>query len=727
MRLPFARKTSKTFRAIVAYYSGQPVYTDTKYAGVSREGYGKNPYVYACVRTIAMSCAGIPWGVYVKRGKQWIEYEGESGNVAASKLYTLWNKPNPQHSLARLIERTASFLELSGNNYTECNGPESGPPMELYALRPDRMTIVPGDAQNPIARYEYRANNEVEKFDRNKDGTFNILHMPYFHPLDDWYGLPPAFPAIRSLDQNNSSKDWNLALLQNGAVPSGFIKKEEDLSDSQFERLQQLINERFAGPLNAGRPMTLEGGMSWQQGALSPLDMSWLEGLKLSAREIAIAFGVAPELIGDAANKTHANYAEARLALYQENLLPKMDWFRDEYNSWLTPRFGDNLRLDYKRDEIEALQEDRDKLWVRVNTASYLSVNEKRNEVGYDDIPGGDVVLVPLSLVPVGTAQIREELQGEKSGGGRYAVKSWNLQTVESKRAYWKATNRNRDQWAQSVKRLIAAQFDVDRKRVVKEVSEASTEIEAIARARRVITNSRDDWRKVYRQLYLTVAEDFGNRTLAGLEDSVKASNRIMFRRKDAEDVYIEAVNEWIDEFTGENIVNITATELAQIQAAIAAAFNEGISIAEVAARIDELYLEQIIPNRSETIARTEVGIASNLGTQEAALATGLNLEKVWITEGDDKVRDGSTGDFDHVSMDGIQIPIDDPYDVSGEEMYFPMDTSQGASAGNIINCRCVESYYIVETGDFFTAKSRNNGHGRKLPRATRPLALASR
>lgn len=153
--------------------------------------------------------------------------------------------------------------------------------------------------------------------------------------------------------------------------------------------------------------MLLEGGLDWKEMGLSPADMHWLEGLKLSAREIAIAFGVPPELIGDSENKTYSNWSESRKAFYEETVLPLMDWLRDELNNWLVPKFGDDrIYVDYDRDEIEALQEDRAAVWERAIKAvekGILTPNEARLMVGYEEVPGADVLMMPGNMMPLAT------------------------------------------------------------------------------------------------------------------------------------------------------------------------------------------------------------------------------------------------------------------------------------------------------------------------------------
>ncbi len=325
----FFTKQSQTFRAIISITLGQPQWTPKNYASFAKEGYQSNVYVYACVRQIVMAVAGIPWIVY-RKGRRVIE------ELDDHPLAKLLRRPNPWQGGSRFFENLAAFLMLSGNSYIEAVGPERGSPRELYVLRPDRMKVVPGNAQQPISGYQYTAGGTTVTFPPDE-----ILHLKMFNPLDDWYGMSPIEAAARSIDQNNESRAWNVALLQNSARPPGALVTENELSEEQYKRLKKEIQEKYAGSKNAGRPLLLEGGLDWKEMGLSPADMHWLEGLKLSAREIAIAFGVPPELIGDTANKTYSNYKEARQAFYTETVLPLMDWIRDELNNWLIPKFGE--------------------------------------------------------------------------------------------------------------------------------------------------------------------------------------------------------------------------------------------------------------------------------------------------------------------------------------------------------------------------------------------------
>jgi HK97 family phage portal protein len=147
------------------------------------------------------------------------------------------------------------------------------------------MVIVVGNKMQPVAGYEYTANGMKTTLSNE-----SILHLKTFHPLNDWYGMSPIEAAARTIDQNNEAKAWSVSLLQNGARPSGALVIQGNLNDDQFYRMENQLHDKCAGAKNAGKPMLLEGGLDWKEMTLSPVDMSWLEGQKLSSREIAIAF-----------------------------------------------------------------------------------------------------------------------------------------------------------------------------------------------------------------------------------------------------------------------------------------------------------------------------------------------------------------------------------------------------------------------------------------------------
>jgi HK97 family phage portal protein len=184
---------------------------------------------------------------------------------------------------------------------------------------------------------------------------------------------------------HNAATRWNKALLDNAARPSGALIYEAGdgatLSFEQFERLKTELEANFQGIANAGRPMLLEGGLRWQALSLSPADMDFV-GLKAAAaREIALAFGVPPLLLGLPGDATYANYREANRALWRLGVLPLAAKIFGGLAQGLAPWWpGVTIGVDV--DRVPELSEDRERLWGMVAGADWLSAEEKRAMVG---------------------------------------------------------------------------------------------------------------------------------------------------------------------------------------------------------------------------------------------------------------------------------------------------------------------------------------------------------
>lgn len=382
-KLPLEKKAS-CFSSLIAYGSlGRPLWTPVQYDRLSEEGYQKNVIVYRSVNLIARSIASVPWILYA--GEEEMDFH---------PLLTLLNKPNPIQGGNAFIEAMISTLLLSGNTYVEAVSPHAQAPVELYVLRPDRMRVIPGDNGFPQG-YEYQISGQTRRIAVNDEkGDSPILHLKFFHPLNDWYGLSPLEAALKGIDLHNIVAGHNVSLLQNGGRPSGALMvkaaSETPLTAEQRSQLREDLENVYEGTKNAGKIMVLEGDFEWKEMGLSPKDLDFIEGKNLAAREIAQVFGVPPMLVGVPGDATFSNYREARLHLWEDTILPLLDMVVSHLNLWLTPQFGENLSLSYDTDAIPALAPKREAAWEKVNQAQFLTLNEKRQAVGYEPLAGGD-------------------------------------------------------------------------------------------------------------------------------------------------------------------------------------------------------------------------------------------------------------------------------------------------------------------------------------------------
>lgn len=380
LRAPEA-KASRTAQLVALESGGRARWTPRDFAALTREGYVRNAIVHRAVKLVAESAASVTLVVY----------EG-AAEREAHPLADLLARPNPRADGAALFEALYTHLLLAGNAYLEAVAID-GSVREIYALRPDRMRVVPGLQGWPEA-YEYTAGGRTVRFPQDAPGVPPILHLTLLHPLDDHYGLAPLEAAAVALDTHNAAAKWNKALLDNAARPSGALvyagAEGALLSETQLERLKRELETTYQGSVNAGRPLLLEGGLDWKAMSLSPKDMDFLEAKHNAAREIALSFGVPPMLLGIPGDNTYSNYQEANRALWRQTVLPLAGRIACALAHWLSPAYGADIRIGIDTDRIDALSSDRAAAWQRISEAPFLTLNEKREALGYSPIEGGD-------------------------------------------------------------------------------------------------------------------------------------------------------------------------------------------------------------------------------------------------------------------------------------------------------------------------------------------------
>jgi HK97 family phage portal protein len=377
-RQPAAKRSpvseAKAFASGFLAFSGEgrTQWSEKNYAALAREGFMRNPIAHRAIRLVAEAAASVPW-MLTSDGRE------EPGHAALALLAN----PNDHRSGTEFFEALFGQLLISGNGFLL--PVRAGTRLaEMHLLRPDRVRIIEGADGWPEV-FEYRIGGRVRRYPAA--GEAAVLHLKLFHPLDDHGGYPPLSAAVTALDLFNSASAWNRALIDNSARPSGALvyqpKEGGNLSPDQYERLKAELAEGYSGPARAGRPMLLEGGLDWKTMGLSPKEMDFIEAKNGAARDIALALGVPPMLLGLPGDLTYANYAEANRAFWRLTILPLLSRTAASLSGWLSGLYGEQLVLGHDLDQVPGLSLERDALWARVGAASFLSDEEKREAVGY--------------------------------------------------------------------------------------------------------------------------------------------------------------------------------------------------------------------------------------------------------------------------------------------------------------------------------------------------------
>jgi HK97 family phage portal protein len=289
-----------------------------------------------------------------------------------------------------VLETIAAGLLLNGNAYVQMIPDDAGQPEELVVLRPDRVTVDFDRRGQPVG-FVYRSQNggaSIPLIDAL--GRRQVAHIRAYHPLDDHYGLGCLGAAIAPAAVHNRAAKWNKSLLDNAARPSGAMIYDPGdgsvLSADQFARLKGELETLFSGAEAAGRPMVLDGGLKWQAMSMTPADMDFVALKEGAARDIALAFGVPPVLVGLPGDATYSNAREAGRALTRQTVLPMarriLGGLEVMLDHWFEADASVGLTVDV--DVLSELAEDRVRLWDAVSKADFLTREEKRAMLGYE-------------------------------------------------------------------------------------------------------------------------------------------------------------------------------------------------------------------------------------------------------------------------------------------------------------------------------------------------------
>jgi len=370
---------------------------------LAKEAYMKNVIAYRCITLKVDQAKLITYSLF--RGDK---------EITTHPLLTLLNSPYPGLTKLEFHEAFFTNMEIYGEGFIWKRYPGSTeseaivnnrtaqtiPPALLYPLRPDYMMVQEGKNFLP-EYYQYSSasgQDATYRFDVSVLGKSNIVHSRKYNPLYNLRGLSSIIPGGYAIDNHNQASQWNYNLLKSGAKPAGILKAPADanLDNDQVESLRVLLEEKYGGSDNVGKPMLLEGGLEWQQISTNATDMDFLNLKKNAAHEIGAAFAVPIELLNTEMSK-YDNLSAAQEQLWDEAVKPMIDKYIDSLNEALVPLYGNDLKLSYRIEDIAALVSKRAKKMDTLEKVSYLTINEKREQLEYDPIEGGDELLIRIA------------------------------------------------------------------------------------------------------------------------------------------------------------------------------------------------------------------------------------------------------------------------------------------------------------------------------------------
>jgi HK97 family phage portal protein len=373
------------------WLNDNPLYSETSFESLVKHGWRKNELIFACISKTANTSAQVELKVYRDR-------DGEE---------------LPEHPLKKLIQRPNSFmsefdfwaaviiyLKLAGVAYFEKERSRGGQVVNLWPLRPDWVRIIPSK-QTMIGAYEY--GDGITKVTIAPE---DMLRFQLFDPMSLFSIWPPAAVAARVGDVDNATTDFLKLFFQKGGTPVGLLKTVQRLEDAQVAQIRARWKERYGGYDNWADPAVLDSDASYQQIGMSFKDMGFETLDARNEARICMVMDVPPILVGAKIGldrSTFSNYAEARVAWWEDSLVPQYMNLEDAIVNQLLPEYEEGLSVEWDYSRVSALQEDRNSRWSRATAAwnaGAITQNEFRAEVGLPDRPDGEVFKQSQSLLP---------------------------------------------------------------------------------------------------------------------------------------------------------------------------------------------------------------------------------------------------------------------------------------------------------------------------------------
>ncbi|WP_432019904.1 phage portal protein [Streptomyces sp. 1222.5] len=290
--------------------------------------------------------------------------------VTAHAALDLWTRPNPFMPRQEFVETQQQHFDLTGEAWWVIRRhPSANIPLELWPVRPDRMTPQP-DRDRFLKGYVYTS-PDGEQIPLELD---EVIQLRRPNPMDPYRELSPVLSILPDLDTSRYAAEWSRAFFVNSAQPGGILQFDQRLSDDEFDEIRDRWNEQHKGVGNAHRVAILEQGQ-WVDRTISQRDMQFVELRGATADRVREAYGISKTAIGDFEDINRASALAAKSWFAEQQTVPRLERIKGALNNELLPLFGTTahgLEFDYEPPtppdpEVEAAQ-----LTARANAAKAL-------------------------------------------------------------------------------------------------------------------------------------------------------------------------------------------------------------------------------------------------------------------------------------------------------------------------------------------------------------------
>lgn len=351
--------------------------------------------VYACVRLRSGTISSLPFGAYVRRGRQRLSYASVYGETPAWII-----KPNPEQTRLEFFEQLIVSMDLRGDGFILLVRDDMGEIIETWVLHPDRVRIIrkPGE---PI-RYEYRnAPTEAPYLLTSQD----ILHIPAFVLPGQVRGMSPIEACRMVIGGAMAADTYAASYFGNSANPGGVIETPADMAEEQVDDLVRNWNASHSGPYQAGKIGVITGGGTFRPLSINASDAQLLEARKFGVEEIARIFNVPISLLGHpvAGAMSFASVEAQNLSFVQHSLRPLLERIEQALSTLLPEEDG------FVRFNLDALLRgttiERFDAYTKGLREGFMSLNDVRAMEDMSPIADGDQFRVPLQNIDAADAK----------------------------------------------------------------------------------------------------------------------------------------------------------------------------------------------------------------------------------------------------------------------------------------------------------------------------------
>ena len=353
-------------------------------------------FVYAAVNAKAREVMTIDWRLFSVDGE-------DTEEQTEHELLDLLDSPNDNMNGLELKYLTSAHLDLTGNCYWWLEGVtnDTDQPKALHLMEPDRVRPVIDRRSWPyqLIGYKLQLENSVRSF-----APFEIVHFRRPNPSNFFEGYSPVMAGAAYIDNDNDATKFNSNFFRNGARPAGFLESEF-VAESQLESLKVGFADIHGGIDNMNRIGVLPKGVKWNPSGANPKDMDF-KGMSLEMKDrILSMFGVSKTILGTAESDTNRATAETADYVFSKRVVkPDMTLICGTVNDRLTGRYGDGLYISF----IDPVPEDKafriEEMKAMVGGQPVMTATEARESyAGYGPVEGGDVLMRPQTMVPVGS------------------------------------------------------------------------------------------------------------------------------------------------------------------------------------------------------------------------------------------------------------------------------------------------------------------------------------